>query len=570
MIADVPKHSILDLIRIIYPTLLEGGVPLPDATMAELTESTDRLALLLLDDIALKSDDKEILKEHRMMAGSNYFYTSPRIRHMFFSLAVKSTLYDKGSKLYADLSALLYLYALLAFASSGARDSIKRKRSFVQGLVPASLSSHLSECNILLASFCELALIVNDHTEPHTLLKARTSVSVVQTAMLLLQNNSILSKYTTAVPPSVSLCLALLSSCWKSVVSIQERRSSRLSQFAPAELFEYTLSFLPTPSPQALKLLLDTYIGWSQIDSQSSVDETLLSYCLSFYSEAAKRSFQETGDNSSFSCLLQFLVPTILTCHYSFPYHTLIVTLRSFTSSLSQINTYVLSSPFDGEGCTNFTNSTVYHTSSIAPIFVNSLLIIEDVEIAIPQLVYGVVLFLLYALLDWEEEIPRPECFCPDSSALQVYTHLRVRAFGNSFMVELYPQVVRLYIWLWHIKIVAKDIYQLIDVDLPHSSNPNIICVDELNAREIYTQWFGRLPILDDLMALKRSECPKDTERDELDMLGGAQLGLLILRRLIENALQPNMPSFKYYIWRQNALIRRNIALLDHLVRISN
>lgn len=117
MIVDVPKHSLLDIIHLIYPTLQENGETLSDATLAELTESADRLALLLLDDITVKSDDKKALREHRSSVGGNYFSTSPYIRHLFFSLATKSTLYDKSTKAHTELGALLYLYALLTFAS---------------------------------------------------------------------------------------------------------------------------------------------------------------------------------------------------------------------------------------------------------------------------------------------------------------------------------------------------------------------------------------------------------------------------------------------------------------------
>lgn len=569
MIADIPKHSLLDIITIILPALQEGGDSLSDIILAELMESADKLALLLLDGVALKQDDKEILKEHRTMVGSNYFNTSPRIRHILFSLATKSTPYDKASKEYSDLSALLYAYALLTFASNKSRDSKERKHSFVYCLVPALLSTHLSGSNVFLASFCELALTVNNHTDPYTFLKTRTSISIVQTSMLLLPNSYAPNRYTTTVPPSVTICMELLSSCWKNVISIQERHSSRLNHFAPAELFEYTMSFIPAPSPQALKLLLDTYIGWSLIDSKSSSNETLLSFCLSFYSETAKRSFQEMGDNSSFSCLLQFLVPTIITAHYSFPHDILLVTLRNFTSSLSCISTLILSSFSNDEDSNNFLKSIMYCHNNIAPIFVNSLLIIEDVETAVPQLIYGIVLYLLYALLVWED-VSNPEIMSLDVSILQSYTHLHVRAFSNRYITELYSQITRFYIWIWRVKIVANDAYQLIDIDLPRAYDPNIICVDELNAREIYSRWFERLPILDDFIALKSSECPKDINRNELDLLGGAQLGLLVLRRSLENTLQSSMPSFKVYVQKTRALTRRNVALLDHLIRISN
>lgn len=70
-------------------------------------------------------------------------------------------------------------------------------------------------------------------------------------------------------------------------------------------------------------------------------------------------------------------------------------------------------------------------------------------------------------------------------------------------------------------RIVADDVYQLIDVDLPQNIGSNVVCVDELNAREIYTQWFERLPVLDDLLTLKHSECSRDMEREELDLIGG-------------------------------------------------
>ncbi|EFO64899.1 Hypothetical protein GLP15_4250 [Giardia lamblia P15] len=572
MIVDIPKHSLLDILNLIYPTLQENGEALSDTTLAELTESTDRLALLLLDDITMKPDDKKMLREHKSLVGGNHFSTSPRIRHLFFSLAAKSTLYDKSSKAYTELSALLYLYALLTFASSRTQDTYERKRSFVQGLVPCILSSHLSGNNIFLASFYELALTVNSHVEPHALLKARASISVVQTSVLLLQSlqtSGMFNIYIATLPPSVSLCIELLFSCWKSISNIQERRSTQVDQFATAELFEYTLSFLPAPSPQALKLFLDTYIGWSMLNSRNSVNEVLLSHCLSFYSEAANRSFQEIGDGFSLSCLLQFLIPIILTGNHSLSHDILIITLRSFTSALSQITTLAISSPITTERYHNSSKPVISRSNNIAPIFVNSLLIIEDVENALPQLVYGVTLFLLYALVDWDN-LSKPEFLCLEAYNLSMHTHLRIRPLGNRFLSELYPQIIRFYIWMWHVRIVVDDVYQLIDVDLPQNIDSNVVCVDELNAREIYTKWFERLPILDDLLTLKHSECSKDMERQELDLMGGAQLGLLILRRSIEATLRPITPSFRYYVRRQNLLTKRNIALLDCLTKISN
>ncbi|ESU39376.1 Hypothetical protein DHA2_151584 [Giardia duodenalis] len=572
MIVDVPKHSLVDIIHLIYPTLQENGETLSDATLAELTESADRLALLLLDDITVKSDDKKALREHRSSVGGNYFSTSPHIRHLFFSLATKSTLYDKSTKAHTELGALLYLYALLTFASGRTKDNHERKRSFVRGLVPCVLSSQISGSNVFLASFCELALTVNSHIEPHTLLRARASISAVQTSMLLLQSlqtSGMFAAYIATIPPSVSLCIELLFSCWKSITSIQERRSMQLDQFATAELLEYTLSFLPAPSPQALKLFLDTYIGWSMLSSRSSVDETLLVHYLSFYSEAAKRSFQEIDDSPSLSCLLQFLIPTILTEHHSLSHDILIITLRSFTSALSQITTLAISSPINAQRCADSAKAVICRSNNIAPIFVNSLLLIEDVENALPQLVYGVTLLLLYALLDWDD-LSRPELLCLEAYNLSMHTHLRIRPLGTRFLSELYPQIIRFYIWMWHVRIVADDVYQLIDVDLPQNIGSNVVCVDELNAREIYTQWFERLPVLDDLLTLKHSECSRDMEREELDLIGGAQLGLLMLRRSIEAALRSITPSFKYYVRRQNLLTKRNVALLGCLTKISN
>lgn len=562
MIVDVPKYSLPDIIGIIYPALREGGDALSDATLAELTESADRLALLLLDDATTNSDDKEAIREQTSTVGCNHFISSSCIRRLLFSLAARSTPYNSGSKSYAELSALLYLYALLTFASSRGKGVPERRHSFIHGLIPALLSSHISGSNLLLASFCELALTVNDYTEPNALLKARASVSTVQISSLLLRNNGMFSRQTT-IPQSISFCVELLSSCWKSVIGVQERRLAQLNQLATAELFEYTLSFLPASSPQALKLLLDTCIGWFMLDCQPTRDEFLLLYCLSFYSEAAQRSFQEMTDGASLSYLAHFLVPTVLASLHSSPHDIFIITLRCFTSALSQITTIAFSPPSDA-------TAHVCQASNITPIFVSSLLIIENVENATPQLVYGVALFLLYALLDLDE-ISKPEPLCLEASSLQMYGHIRIRTMGNRFLAELYPQIVRFYIWIWHVRIFAKDVYQLIDIDplTPQDASPNVMYTDKLTVREVYTQWFERLPVLNDLIALKHSECPKDTERDEVDLLGGAQLSLLVLRQSIEAVLKPNMPLFKYYVCRQNVLNKRNVALLDHLIKIS-
>lgn len=115
MIVDVPKHSLLDIIHLIYPTLQENGETLSDATLAELTESADRLALLLLDDITVKSDDKKALREHRSSVGGNYFSTSPTSAICSSLLLLKARYMIRAPKptLNSARSSISMLYSLL-------------------------------------------------------------------------------------------------------------------------------------------------------------------------------------------------------------------------------------------------------------------------------------------------------------------------------------------------------------------------------------------------------------------------------------------------------------------------